>query len=292
MGVATRAFRELLEGDEIIVQPAVYDPFCARVAEHVGFKALALGGYALGASMAVTEPLLSLEDVAIATRMITRVTSLPLMIDAGAGWGEPMHVMHTVRTLEHAGAASLHMEDQIYPKRAHYHRGKEHIASSEEMTDKIRAAVEARRDPDFVIVARTDAFLTSGYDAGIARAREYADAGADMIMVFPNNEDEARRVPRDLPDIPLIYLNATGHRLQRGVHAVQDLQDWGWKLVDDGSATIMVVARALRDVLTTLHETGRTQLDEPEMIGVRGYVEDVLRLEDHYAVEAATVERR
>jgi methylisocitrate lyase len=288
---ATETFRELLAGDEVIVQPAVHDAFTARMAESIGFKAVALGGYALGAHLGITEPLLSLQEVADTTAEITRVSPLPVMVDAGAGWGEPLHVMHTVRVLEHAGAASVHIEDQIYPKRAHYHKGQEHILSEEEMVTKIRAAVDARRDADFVIVARTDAMLTDGYEEGIRRARAYYDAGAEMVMMFPNGEDETRRAPRDLEGIPLVYLNATGHRLARGVFAIDQLAQWGWRLVDDGSGTFMAAARAVREVLETLHETGRTGLDEAEMLGVRGQVEEVLGLEKLLELEAATVER-
>jgi methylisocitrate lyase len=292
MSKAREDFRRMLDGDDVIVQPAVYDAFGAMMAETLGFKAVALGGYATGAHLGVTEPLLSLEDVAMTTRYITRASSLPLMVDAGAGWGEPMHVMHTVRVLEHAGAGSLHMEDQIYPKRAHYHKGQEHIISTEEMVEKIHAAVEARTDPDFVIVARTDAMLTDGYDEGIRRTHAYAEAGADMVMLFPNGEDEARRAPGDAPGIPLIYLNATGHRLGRGVFSVDQLGEWGYKLVDDGTGVFMAMTRAVRDVLTTLRDTGLTQLDDEEMLQVRGFAEEVLDLERYYRVEAATVESR
>jgi methylisocitrate lyase len=288
---AREDFRALLAGDEVIVQPAVHDAFTARMAEAVGFKAVALGGYALGAHLGIMEPLLSLEDVAHTTAEITRVSSLPVMVDAGAGWGEPLHVMHTVKVLEHAGAASMHMEDQIYPKRAHYHKGQEHIISEHEMLAKIRAAVDARRDPNFVIVARTDAMLTDSYEEGIRRARSYYDAGADMVMLFPNGEDQARSTPGDLPGIPLIYLNATGHRLRRGVFSIDTLAEWGWRLVDDGTATFMAAAQAVHKVLETLHQTGLTGLDDDEMLGVRNQVEDVIGLDQYFALEAATVEQ-
>jgi len=280
----------MLNGAEVIVQPAVYDAFGAMMAHHLGFKAVALGGYATGAHLGVTEPLLSLEDVAMATRYITRASPLPLMVDAGAGWGEPMHVMHTVRVLEHAGAGSLHIEDQIYPKRAHYHKGIEHIISREAMVEKIQAALEARMDPDFVIVARTDAMLTNGYEEGIRRTLAYHEAGADMVMIFPNGEDEARRAPGDAEGVPLIYLNATGHRLGRGVFSVDQLREWGYKLVDDGTGVFMAMVKAVRDVLTALRDAGATELDDEEMIGVRRFAEEVLDLERYYRVEAATVE--
>lgn len=212
------------------------------------------------------------------------------MVDAGAGWGEPVHTMHSVKVLEHAGAASVHIEDQIFPKRVHYHKGVEHVIPVEEMTTKLRAALRARADPDFVIVARTDAMRTDGYDEGIRRARAYAEAGADMIMMFPNTEEETRAAPQDLPGIPLIYVNSEGNRLGRGVFGVQDLGAWGWKMASDAITTINVAARALRDVLSALKETGRTGLRQDEMIPVRKFVEDTIGLDRYYQIEEETVE--
>ena len=149
----TTVFREMLESPGIIHAPIAYDPLTARIAEQVGFRALDLGGYALGASSCVPEPLLSLEEVLMATRRITAAVSIPLMVDGGAGYGDPAHVIRTVQELERAGAAAVHIEDQIYPKRVHYHKGLEHVIPAEEMCEKIRYAVRSRRDPDFVIAA-------------------------------------------------------------------------------------------------------------------------------------------
>jgi methylisocitrate lyase len=276
--------------DRIIVQPAVFDPFTARVAERLGFEAIALGGFAMGAHLATSEPLLSLGDVATLAGQVTLATNLPLMVDAGAGWGDPMHVMHTVRRLERAGAASLHIEDQIFPKRAHYHKGVEHVISVEAMAAKVRAAVQARSDPDFVVVARTDAMRTDGYEEGVRRARACVDAGADMVMLFPNNEMETRQAPKDLPGISLIYVNSEGNRSGRGVYSASELEAWGWRLVYDAITVINVSARAVRDALTKLKRDGRTGLDQSEMIEVRQFVEDASGLDELYQVEAATVE--
>jgi 2-methylisocitrate lyase-like PEP mutase family enzyme len=283
-------FRELIARKGCISQPVVYDAFGARIAEDLGFEAIALGGYAMGAALATSEPLLSLEDVATITRYITLATNLPLMVDAGAGWGEPLHTMHTVRVLEHAGATSVHIEDQIFPKRVHYHKGVEHVIPVDEMTTKLRWAQQGRRDPNFVIVARTDAMRTDGYDEGIRRARAYMDAGADMIMMFPNNEEETKQAPKDLPGVPLIYVNSEGNRLNRGVFSVQQLDEWGWKVASDAITTINVVGKALRDVLSNLKVTGSTGLKQDEMIPIRKFVEDTIKLDRYYQIEEETVE--
>src|SRR5882724_137797 len=166
----TTVFREMLQAPGVLHAPIAYDPLSARIAESVGFRCLDIGGYALGASSCVPEPLLSLEEVLMATRRITAAVSIPVMVDGGAGYGDAVHVIRTVRELERAGAAAVHIEDQVYPKRVHYHKGLEHVIPAEEMCEKIRYAVRARRDPDFVIAARTDAMISDSFAEGIRRA--------------------------------------------------------------------------------------------------------------------------
>jgi 2-methylisocitrate lyase-like PEP mutase family enzyme len=290
MNESRKRFRELLARDGIISQPVVFDALQARIAENLGFEALGLGGYAMGAHLASSEPLLSVDDMAQATKYISLRSKLPLMVDLGAGYGEPLHVMNAVKVLEHAGAASVHIEDQIFPKRVHYHKGVEHVVPVEEMLMRLKAAVNARTDPDFVIVARTDAMRTDSYEEGVRRAKIYMEAGADMIMCFPNNADEAKRTPRDLPGVPLVYVNSTGNRLNRAVLSVQQLGEWGWKVASEAISTTNVVARAVRDMLTTLKETGETGLNQSEMIKVRKFVEDSIGLDDMYKLEEETVE--
>ena len=286
----TAAFRRLIADPRLTVVPVVPTPLAARIAEGLGFESLGLGGYAMGAHLALSEPLLSLEDVAACVRAITRVSRLPLLVDADAGWGEPLHAMHTVRTLEHAGAAGVHIEDQIFPKRAHYHKGIEHIVPVDEMVAKLGAALAGRSDPDFVLVARTDAMATDSYDEGIRRARLYHEAGADVVMCFPNNADEAERAPRDLEGVPLIYVNSDGNRLGRGIFPTETLEAWGWSLVLDAITTTNVTAHAVHEVLRRLKETGRTDLDQGEMRLTRKFVEDTIGLDDYYGLEAETVE--
>jgi methylisocitrate lyase len=244
----------------------------------------------MGAHLATSEPLLGLGEVARIVRDIGRASRLPVIVDAGAGWGDPLHVIRTTRDLEAAGAAALHMEDQVFPKRAHYHRGTEHVVPVDEMTAKLRAAVAARRDPDFAIIARTDAMRTDGYAEGVRRAKAYAEAGADLIMLFPNSLDEARRAPREIR-APLVYVNSEGNRLGRPVFSVREAEDLGYKVLYDAITTITVAFRAVREVLTRLKATGRTGLDQGEMVPLRQAVEDAIGLEELYRIERETVER-
>jgi methylisocitrate lyase len=287
----TTVFREMLASPGIIHAPIAYDPLTAKIAQRVGFRCLDLGGYALGASSCIPEPLLCLEELLIATRRITAAVNIPLMVDGGAGFGDPTYVVRTITELERAGAASVHIEDQVYPKRIHYHKGIEHVISAEEMCEKIRYAAHARRDPDFVIAARTDAMRTHDYAEGIRRANLYVEAGADMVMIFPNTKEEALRAPSEVK-APLIYVNSEGNRLGRPILAIQELQEAGYKMVNDAISAISVSYAAVFDLFSRMKETGRAGLDTAVAIKIRKDIEDTMGLDEYYRIEQETVEAR
>jgi methylisocitrate lyase len=284
--------RALLRRDGIVVQPNVFDALTSRMCEVLGFELISLGGFQAAAHLlGQAEPLLCLEDMATLTRYSSAAVSIPIIVDAGAGWGEPLHVMRTIKVLEAAGAAGIHIEDQIFPKRAHYHKGVEHLIPLEEMVAKIRACVRARRDPDFVIIARTDAFRTDGYDEAIRRGQALMDAGADMLMLFPNSGEDARRIPKDLPGVPLMFVNSEGDRRDRPIFSAPELEELGYKIAAFPLALTNAAVKAMRDVLVELRENGRIEVDLEERIATRQFIEDTLGLEEAYALEEATVER-
>ena len=158
------------------------------------------------------------------------------------------------------------------------------------MALKVRYACAARRDSDFVIIARTDAMRTEGYEEGIRRANLYAEAGADMVMLFPNTAEEAKRAPGECR-APLVYVNSSGNRVGRPVFATQDLEAMGYKMAYDAIALAIASYRATRDALERLRATGRTGLDQELAIATRKAIEDTIGLEDHYKIEEQTVER-
>lgn len=288
---ATTRLRSLLARPGLIVAPSVAEPLAARVAVEAGFECLALGGYALGASLAVTEPLTTMTEVVDAARRILAVVDVPLVVDAGTGFGDPLHTMRTVRELERAGVAALHVEDQVFPKRAHYHREyREHTIPAEEMAEKIRFACQARQDPDLVLIARTDAMRTHGYAEGLRRARLYAEAGADLVMLFPNTDDEARRAPRESP-VPLVYVNSVGNRVGRPVYPAQELEALGYRLDVDAISVSVAAYQALRALLGRLRATGLTGLDPEAATEARRALERTIGLEEHYRIEEQTVEK-
>jgi len=283
-------FRELMAQRKFILALGVWDPYTARVSEALGMECVHLGGYQLGAHYVTSEPLLTLTELATSTRYITAAVKIPLIVDAGAGFGEPLHVMRCVKEIERAGAAGLHIEDQIFPKRVHYHKGLEHVVSRDELVARIKAAVAARSDPDFVVMARTDAMRTDGYEEGVIRANLCLEAGADMVMVFPNTLDEARRAPRDIKG-PVAYTNSEGNRLGRPIFTEREFEELGYRLSTNPTALLCPVTQEIKRVITNLRTQGSSGLPQDKMILWRKEVEDLIGLEEYYRIESATVER-
>lgn len=283
-------FRELMAGPRFIPALGIWDPYTARVAEALGMECVHIGGYQLGTHYVTSEPLLTLTELAWTTRYVTSAVKIPVVVDAGAGFGEPLHVMRCVRELEKAGCAAIHIEDQIYPKRVHYHKGVEHVVPREDMVAKIKAALAARSDPNFFIMARTDSMRTAGFAEGIERANLYLEAGAEMVMIFPNTHDEARQAPREIKG-PLAYTNSEGNLLRRPLFSVQEFQDIGYKLSTYPTALLCPVTQTLKRVITNLRTAGVSGNDPEEMIAWRKEVEDLIGLEEYYRIESETVER-
>ena len=276
--------------EALLVAPVCYDPLTARLVEALGFRSAYLGGFALGAVTCLSEPLTTMVELAAHAGAIARRIRIPLIVDGDAGFGEPLHTMRAVGELEWAGVAGVHIEDQHYPKRAHYHKGVEHLVSTDVMRMKIQAALQARADRDFVVIARTDAMRTDGFAEGVRRGNAYAEAGADLVMCFPNTLEEARRAPKEIR-APLVYVNSQGNRLGRPIFAVDELREMGWKLVVDAITAPLVAYQAVKRAYGELARTGGMALDPAEMQATRQEIEDLIGLPEYYRIEAATVER-
>ncbi len=176
-------FRQALSEEQPLAVVGAITAFAARMAESTGFKALYLSGGGVAAnSLGLPDLGIStMEDVLIDARRIINATTLPLLVDIDTGWGGAFNIARAIRSMEQAGVAAIHMEDQVGTKRCGHRPGKE-IVSSEEMVDRIKAAVDARVDPDFVIMARTDSLAVEGLHAALERCAAYVDAGADMLF--------------------------------------------------------------------------------------------------------------
>jgi 2-methylisocitrate lyase-like PEP mutase family enzyme len=289
-GRMTTELRRLMRAPGLIHAVNVYDPLTARIAQAAGFKAIALGGFQLGAQLCVTEPTLTMTETLQAGQLIARSVRIPLKVDCGAGFGEPVHVTRTIREAEDAGIACIHIEDQHYPKRAHYHRGIEHVIPAEEMVQKIKAAVAARRDPDFVLVGRTDAMRTDGVEEGIRRGNLYAEAGCDMIEIFPNTYEEAKLAVKEIK-APALYVNSSGNRLGRPVIPWHELEDMGYKMVLDATTVMIAAVRSVRATLDAYVRDGRPPQEVAGDAHTREWIETLIGLPEYYAIEESTVER-
>ena len=176
------ALRDALAGGKLLRFPGAFMPLAAMAIEEAGFDGIYLSGGAFAASLGLPDiGLTTLPELTTITRQIANATNLPLLVDADTGFGGAINTARTVMELENAGAAGLHLEDQQHPKRCGHLDGKE-LVTTEEMCQKIRAAVGTRRDPNFLIIARTDAVAVEGFDAAVARAQAYIAAGAEMIF--------------------------------------------------------------------------------------------------------------
>ncbi|MBI3967441.1 MAG: isocitrate lyase/PEP mutase family protein [Chloroflexi bacterium] len=286
-----RKLRELIEKPGLIVAPVCFNALTARIVEQLGFKVAYLGGYAFGSSAVISEPLTTMTEIVDAARHIANRISLPLVVDGDAGFGEPLHTLRAVREMTWAGVAGTHIEDQHFPKRASYHKDyQEHVIPLDEMIHKIKLAARGREaDPDFVIIGRTDSMRTDGYDEGLKRAHAFLEAGADLIMLFPNNQEETERAARELPN-KLVYVNSFGNRVGRPVLSTQELEQMGYKMLVDALTAVLVSVKATQDAYTALRDRGLSAVDQEEAIRLRKQIEDLIGLDEMYRIEAETVE--
>ncbi len=249
-----RAFRDGLGSGRLLRFPGAFSPLVARAVADHGFDGVYVSGAALSADLALPDiGLTTLSEVADRGGRIAQVTDLPTLIDADTGFGEPVNVARTVAAIEDAGLAGCHLEDQVNPKRCG-HLDNKQVIPADEMIRRIRAAVLARRDPNFIICARTDAKAIEGFDATIARAKAYLDAGADMI--FPEaltTRDEFASFRRAV-DAPLMAnMTEFGQSPQLDTATLSDL---GFNLVIWPVSTLRSAMGAVDELLTTLTTDG------------------------------------
>jgi 2-methylisocitrate lyase-like PEP mutase family enzyme len=290
----TSKLRALLKKKKFVYMPAVYYPLGGRLIEDLGFDAAYIGGYVTGGSRAVSEPLLTMTEQVETAEAVARSIAVPTVCDAGAGFGEPLHVTRTVREFILAGVAGIHIEDQLYPKRAHYHKYVAHAIPAEEFVDKIRWACRERDkvDKDFVIIARSDTCRFEGLKEAVKRINMGAEEGADYGMLFPRNHEEAVQAPKE-SQIPLVYVQSRGNRDGRPVYGLRELEEMGYAMCIDAQIYLLVSFHYARRALEEIRETGDyAGMSHEDNAAARQAIEDLIGLEDFYAIEEATVEER
>jgi len=288
-----RKLRTLLSAPGLICGVNIYDPLTARIAQDIGFKFIAMGGWQVGAQLCVTEPLLTMTETIECARLVTKAVDIPLKVDCGGGFGEPVHVARTVREAEAANIACIHIEDQYYPKRASYHRGVEAVIPLDAMLDKVRVAIQSRRNEDLVIVGRTDSLLTHGISEGIKRGNAFLEAGCDVVEVFPNSVSEAREIAREVHG-PLLHVNISGNHgdLGRPNFRWAELEDMGFKICIDATTVIMLAMQAVRKGLLHYFKHGFPPDYVAEDRDTMKYIESIIGLPQLYKIEAETVFRK
>jgi methylisocitrate lyase len=274
MASVRSGLRAKLQRGETVVAPGAYDPLSARVVQALGFSAVYTGGYMTGAHTSITEPLLTLTEQVEVAQKVAHAVNLPVIADAGAGYGDPLHVMRCVREFEMAGIAGIHIEDQVYPKRASYHKGLEHIVPMQEFVERMSYALKARQDPDFLIVGRTDAFS----------AVEELAVDAVMPRGVRAREDLAF-FRKEVPGVPLLVIAGADDI------SVQEYADLGYQIIIYATTPAVVAAIALMETYQHLKDTGLLNINAERVAELRRRVEELISLPEYYAVEAATTER-
>ena len=281
---AASRLRATLGDADTVIAPLCLTPLQARLTDSLGFRAGYLSGGALGYELAVSEALLTLSELAEAARRITARSGLPLIVDGGVGFGDPVHMVRTIREIEATGAAGIEIEDQVAPKRVSHHRGIEHLVSTGAMEDRIRAAVDARRDSDFVIVARTGAVRNESFDAAVERCLAYGEVGADLVMLMPSNEEEWAQAAERIP-VPLATIAAMDAR------SPDVWRSLGWKLVIDPFTAHTVAVEAMRTAYGAFQRDGDTGVPLARRFAVYREFSELAGLGEFYDLDDRTTER-
>ena len=284
------SLRTLIRGPLPVTAPLVLNPLMARMVEAAGFPAGYLGGGATGYQKVALEANLNLTEMCQAALDIGAVSSLPLIFDAAAGFGDPMHMHRTIGMTEAAGFAAIEIEDQLLPKRAHHHIGIEHMIPLELMAAKVREAVAARRDPDLLIIARTNAARASNMDDALRRGEAYREAGADLLLLSSARRPEQLRTIAERLGAPLMLLTGRSGLRELGM-TLEELGSLGYKIVADPSTPLMAAYSAWKKVYADLADGfGINVTAAPDWGALEKEMFGVIGLEQLLEIERATVE--
>jgi 2,3-dimethylmalate lyase len=248
--------RALLESGQTIVAPGAFDPLAARLVEEAGFPAVYMTGFGTSAAL-IGRPdvgLLTMTEMAASAGRIADCVDIPVIADADTGYGNPLNVIRTVGAYEAAGVAGIHIEDQVAPKKCGHMEGKL-VIPAQEMVAKVRAAAEARTQPEFVIIARTDARAVEGLEQALERARMYLEAGADALFIEALvSEAEIQEAARAFPGVPLLFNWAEGGKTPPV--SLARLTELGYRVVIFPISTLLAATAAMRAILREIAAAG------------------------------------
>jgi len=283
---ASLSLRARIARPELLFVPAVFDAMSALMAERAGFLAAYVGGATLGYLRAATEAALTPHDFVQTGIDIRSASRLPLVMDGGVGWGDPMHVRRTIRLAEAGGYDAIELEDQVAPKRAHHHVGVEHLVPIEEMVAKIAEAVRARRNPDLLIIARTNA-VRRAMDDALRRCDAYAGAGADMLFPIADKPEDRRILGARAP-LPLAQMVFPGESFTRMNLSPDDLVQLNYRMLIDG---ITPFTRQFEALDAAYREMRGVPAEAAATYAIMERANDLVGLPDLLEIELRTTER-
>ncbi len=276
-------FKDAIAEEQIIYSPLCLNPLMARMANEAGFGYGYLSGGALGFELAISEALLTVNEIREYARQIISRSKIGLIVDIGVGFGDPVHTWRAIRELEAVGATAVEIEDQVAPKRVHHHKGVEHLVSSQEMVEKIKEAVSAREDRNLQIIARTSAISNESMESALSRAKAYRAAGADVILLQPRDELEFEAIQSHL-EPPLALISAPGRWPEK------TLLESGFRLVFDPFTAQVASVQAIKTVFETVSRDGSLARLDAIMAEYRK-LQDYAGLQSLYELEERTTEK-
>ena len=285
----TTHLKQLLKDKKLLLAPGAYDVLSARIIEMAGFDTVYMTGYGTSASV-LGQPdvgLLTMTEMAERARNIAAAVKVPVIADGDTGFGNPLNVARTVQAYERAGAAAIQLEDQVFPKRCGHMLGRR-VIPMEEMIQKIKAAVDARQDGDFVIIARTDARTNHGLEEALRRGKAYEEAGADVLFIeSPESVDELRQINEAFPNTPTLANMIEGGRTP--FLPTADLEALGFGIALYPTGPLYAAAKAVQGYVEELKTVGTTAGKVQDMITFEEFnhligLPEYNRLEERYAV--------
>ena len=285
-----QTLKALIEKSDPVFTTLVSNPLMAKLAEQAGFNALYLGGGMLGYTKVFLEANLNITDLVQIGIEIRSASQLPLILDGATGFGDPMHMHRTIPFAESAGFEAIEIEDQIIPKRAHHHADIEHMIPQQLMVEKIKESINARRNNDFLIIARTNGIRSTSLSDALDRGKAYKDAGADVLMLSPRNREELLAISNNLEG-PFQLLVPNG-----GLTSLEtdrnELGILGFKILIDASQPMLVALRAWKTFYETMDDNFQSpMLSKEDASYWSEELKNVVELQKLLEIETRTVEK-
>lgn len=283
-----RKFRDLIATGETILLPVANDGLMGRILQRMGFKCIQVAGWMTAAHLVTPEPVMTMTEQVEVARKVANAVDIPIRADGGTGYGDPIHIMRTVQEFERAGVAGLSIEDQVFPKRASYHRGLEHVVELDEYLRRLEYALKARRDKDFMIFARTDAgnAVNGSWKEAARRTRAVKALGADGLIPMVRTKESVERFRQEYPDNDFVLSASTYFN---GIPSTE-LRKYGFQLISYPLATVIASVAGVIKMWRGVLETGVATMDPKWASEVRQEIEAAMGLPEFWEIEKETVE--